>query len=77
MWVAARGDASIAICLTRLILTRNQIEIRSDLATILKAMGIIDAGHQNFCCTWTDASYRLDALNARIVLTDFFQSLDH
>ncbi len=74
--IASFGDSTVAIGLARLILSRYESEISRDLATVLEAVRIINAGYKNLGGTSANAGDRSKSYNARIVLTDRFKLLD-
>ncbi len=74
--IATLGDASVAIGFARLVLPRNETEVGRDLASIFKAMRIVDASDQDLGGAWPDSGNRLQPNDSRVSLADRFESLD-
>ena len=63
--IASLGDAAVAIGFAGLILPRHQTEVRRDLASILKAMRIVDAGDEDLSGARSDAGDRRSVATMR------------
>ncbi len=72
-WIATLGDASVAIRFAGLILTWNEPEVRRDLATVFKAVRVVETRDEDFSGPWSDSGDRLDSLDAFVILADRFE----
>ncbi len=72
-WIASFGNTAIAICFTRFVLARDQAKVSRDLASVLEAVGIVDAGNEDLCSTWSHAGYGFETLDTRGLFADGFK----
>ncbi len=75
--IATLGDASVAIGFARLVLPRDETEVGRDLASVFKAMWIVNAGNQYLGGPWSDAGNRLQTDDSRVSPADRFEPLNN
>ena len=75
-WIASLGDAAIAVRLTGLVLARDQPEVGRDLASVLEAVGIVDARNEDLGGTRSNAGDGSDTLDTWIIFADGFKLFD-